>query len=390
MSFKINPQVRAQFPDDFWDSLLSLEDGLGYEIFNEILNKKGAHLSNVANSRGGKTERKKLILLWLSRMGETIIEFDTGKPGDAEPFFWNDNPRARFNKPVNVHIPYEGGCRFDITGVPDEIPVNVIPVPAPELHWDFIRPGEINLISLRNYFNDVKLLKKYLRAMFKNFALNARIGKYANWGPTTISIDEAHEAAGSQKVSKDQDSILLSLDLSNMERQLASSKIRLFLTTQGFYDLPEAIRQNSHIFIIGRGTSCEKRDHKRIHYLEGFAERAQPWEAWLVIHGEHYYKRCPIPWPLIGIPESVRIDYSKGGMVDAPIAGEEERELNTDGGWRAASHIPPEVMGRVAGVSLGELPALVLPEEPEPIRFVDVWKEAREKQESETCTKTEA
>lgn len=354
----VSPHIRAQFPDGFWDNLLSLEDGLGYEIYNEILNKKGAHISNVANSRGGKSERKKLFLLWLSRMGETIIEFDTGKPGDTEPFFWNDNPDARFNKPVRVLIPYEGGCRFDITGVPDEIQVSVVPVPAPSLYWDYIRPGEINIISLRNYFNDVKLLKRYLREMFKDFALNARKGKFRKWGPTVLSIDEAHEAAGSQKVSKDQDSILLSLDLTNMERQLASSRIRMFLTTQGFYDLPEGIRQNSHIFIIGRGTSCEKRDHKKIHWLEGFAERARPYEAWLVIHGDHYYKRSPIPWPLVGIPGGVRIDYTKGGMVDAPIEGEEERELIIDGGWMASAYVEPDPADLILAPSRSELPEM--------------------------------
>jgi hypothetical protein len=385
MTFSINPKVRARFPEGFWDQLLNLEDGLGYEIFNEILNKKGAHISNVANSRGGKTERKKLFLLWLSRMGETLIEFDTGKPGDTEPFFWNDNPAARYNKPVNVLIPYEGGCRFDITGVPEEIPVSVIPVPAPSLYWDYVVPGGINIISLRNYFSDVKTLKRYLREMFKDFALNARKGKYRKWGPTVLSIDEAHEAAGSQKVSKDQDSILLSLDLTNMERQLASSGIRMFLTTQGFYDLPEGIRQNSHIFIIGRGTSCEKRDHKKIHWLEGFAERARPNEAWLVIHGDHYYKRSPIPWPLVGVPEGVRIDYTRGGMVDAPMEGEEERELITDGGWRAASHIMPDPADLIRGPSISEIPDIPVEEEGEPVRFVNVW-EQREKQETEKCT----
>lgn len=331
MTYQISPWVREQYPAGFFDQLFALEEGLGAEIVNRILMEKGGHISIIGNSRSGKTEKKKWMQLQLVRIGETLIEFDTGKPGDIECYFDNPNPAARFNKPVTVLIPMEGPCKFEVTGVPENIPVTIIRVPAPEMYWDLIRPGEINIISLRNYFQDTKALKRYMRRMLAGFALRARLGHFHKWTPAILSIDEAHEAAGSQSVDRQQESILLTMDLSNMERQLASSKIRMMLTTQSLYDLPEAVRKNTHIFIVNRGAWAEKRDNKDLHYLQGFADRAYPWQGWMVIHGRRFYSQMPIPFQLVGIPENIRINYMPEGdcFADSPL-DEEKDEVISD------------------------------------------------------------
>jgi hypothetical protein len=341
MTVMIAPNVRCNFPEGFFDSLMSLPEGLGQELWMQVLMAKGAHISDIGNSRSGKSEKKKWMQLQLSRVGETIIEFDTGKEGDIECYFDNDNPKYRFNKNVTVLIPYEGGCTFAVKGVPENIRVQIIPIPAPELLPDLIQPGEINIISLRNYFTDIRKLKQYIRRVYNNFSLRARTGDFKKWTPATWSIDEAHEQAGSQRVSKDQDSMLLTAELSNMERQLASSKIRMMLTTQELKDLPEAIRKNTHVFIVNRGAYAEKSENKAIHYLEGFAERALPNEGWIVIHGRHFYTYDSVKFPLIGIPKNIRIERS--GLADAPLQDDDIREMIVvDGGWRGAAFPVPD------------------------------------------------
>lgn len=376
MTVMISPNLRNKFPEGFIDTLMTLPEGLGQELWMQVLMAKGAHVSIIGNSRSGKSEKKKWLHLQLSRIGETIIEFDTGKTGDIECYFDNENPKYRFNKNVTVLIPYEGGCTFEVKGVPDNIRVQVIPIPAPELLPDLIQPGEINIISLRNYFTDIKKLKQYIRRIYINFSLRARTGKFKKWTPAAWSIDEAHEQAGSQRVAKDADSILLTAELSNMERQLASEKIRMMLTTQELKDLPEAIRKNTHVFIVNRGAYAEKSENKAIHYLEGFAVRAMPNEGWFVIHGRHYYTFDSVKFPLIGIPENIRI--TRSGFADAPLQDEDEQEIiSLDGGWRSASYFQHEPVLLAPSISL-------LPEqeedEPQPVRFEmpESWKEKKE------------
>jgi len=375
----VYPSVRNKFPPGFFDQLFSLPDSLGYELYHQVLLTKGGHITNIGNSRGGKTEKKKWLLLQLSRIGETIIEFDTGKEGDIECYFWNDNPDLRFNKPVTVLVPYEGGCKFEVKGVPEEIRVQIIPVPAPELMLDMIQPGEINIISLRNYFDDIRELKKYFRRIFQNAALRARRGEFKKWTPATISIDEAHEVTGGQRENNDTESILLTQELGNMERQLASSKIRLFFTSQELEDLSKPIRKNTHIFIVNRGdySTCE---NKKIKWLSGFASRCLPKHGWFVIHGEHYYKFNPVTFPYVGCPENIEV--FREGSADSPFDDEGEQELLIDGGYLAASHFPHEKIQR-SGSSFADIPEL--DEEnvmnlPEVQDFRDVWKE-RENEE---------
>jgi hypothetical protein len=379
MTTNVFPSVRNKFPDGFFDKLFALPDSLGYEIYHQILLTKGGHITDIGNSRGGKTEKKKWLLLQLSRVGETIIEFDTGKEGDIECYFWNDNPEFRFNKPVTVLVPYEGGCKFEVTGVPEEIRVQVLPVPSPELMLDMIQPGEINIVSLRNYFDDPKELKKYFRRIFQNAALRARRGEFKRWSPACISIDEAHEVTGGQRGSLDGESVALTLELGNMERQLASSKIRLFFTTQELEDLSKPIRKNTHIFIVNRGdySTCE---NKKIRWLSGFASRAFPNQGWFVIHGEHYYKNFPVDFPYIGSPECVTV--TRSGAADAPFMDDGDEELLLDGGYLAVSHYPHDPIVRV-GSPFADLPEIPQDTGPGPVEFVNVWEQKEESKKSE-------
>jgi len=376
MTHQISPHLKSQFPNGELDALLQLPEGLGFELYHQILNFKGKHISILGDSRSGKSEKGKYLDLLLSRFGETLIIFDTGKDGDLECYFDNKEPFRKFNKPVQILIPYEGGCKFSVKGVPENIEVRIVPVMAPSMYFDLIQKGWINIISLRNYFQDVQKLKRYMKEMIRNFSLRARLGDFDAWTPAVLKIDEAHESMGKQSVAKDRDSIMLSMEFANMERQLASAKIRMEIITQSYYDLPEAVAKNTHCFVVCRGAYAEKRDSKAINYLQGFAERAREWQGWFVIHGRHFYSDCPIPFPLMGTPDNIRIYYE--GFADGPDPVElEEMELLLDAGWHCQSFV--RSVEESVSVSLGNLPPVVEVDEEVPINFVDVWKEREEK-----------
>lgn len=372
MSHEVSPYLREQFPDGFMDQLFQLEEGLGYELYHQILNFKGKHISIIGDSRSGKSEKGKYFDFMLTRFGETLIIFDTGKAGDLECYFDNQNPRFRFNRNVQVLIPYEGGCKFTVSGVPEGIEVRVIPVMDPSMYFDLIQKGWINIISLRNYFQDPAKLKRYMKLMVRNFSLRARLKDFKSWTPAILKIDEAHDSMGSQSVAKDKDSIQLSMEFANMERQLASAQIRMEIISQSYYDVPEAVRKNTHCFVVCRGAYAEKRDSKSINYLQGFAERAREWQGWIVIHGRHWYANYPIPFPLIGTPDNIRIDYE--GFADGPEPNNAENfELLLDAGWRCASFV--KNIEDNYRPSLADLPQVVEDQnEGTMIEFVDVWK----------------
>ena len=133
----------------------------------------------------------------------------------------------------------------------------VTPVMSPGYYFDLIKPGWINIISLRNYFSEDKALKQYLIEMFHGFDQRARQQEFSRFCPCTISIDEAHSMMGTQSVNTDSESLILTQYLSRWQRELASAKIRTVITSQRYKDVPPAIRDNSPCYIICRGVSVE-------------------------------------------------------------------------------------------------------------------------------------
>lgn len=307
-----------KFPKDRLDRLFKSQEGFGKEFFYKFLILHGAHLFIIGNTRSGKTEKKQSVEWWLSKY-ETIIEFDTGKPGDIEAYFDSPNPETKFNIPVQILIPY--GCDFEIRGVPEDLEIKITPVMAPELYFDLIEPRWINIISLRNYFLDESNLKKYQVQMFKRFDQRARLGEFNRFCPCAMSFDEAHSMMGTQSVNTDAESIILTQYLSRWQREMAACKIRTIITTQRFKDVPGPIRENSPCYIICRGVNVENSDHPLIHYLSGFARSALPKQGWWIIDGRHFYSQMPMPFPHFEIPKNIKIIYSgfEDGIKDSEI-----------------------------------------------------------------------
>jgi hypothetical protein len=307
-----------KYPKHKLDKLFTSDEGFGFTFFWEFLNLS-AHLFIMGSTRSGKTEKKQSVQWWLSRL-ETIIEFDSGKPGDIEAYFDSPNPDTKFNSPVQVLIPW--GCQFDIQGVPKDLEYKITPIMAPEQFFDNIEPGWINIISLRNYFLEEKNLKRYLIQIFNRFDQRARLGEFNRFCPCTMSFEEAHSMMGTQSISTDIESIILTQFLSKWQREMAACRIRNLIITQRFKDVPGPIRENSPCYIVCRGINVENSDHPLIHWLSGFARKALPRQGWWIIDGRHFYSDRPMRFPHFEIPPNIKITYS--GFDDG------EKDLETE------------------------------------------------------------
>lgn len=313
-----------KYPKNKVNQLFQSDEGFGFEFFWQVLNMHGCHISIIGMTRSGKTGKKHSVLWWLSRI-ETIITFDTGKPGDIEPLFDSENEDTRFITPIQVLIPF--GCKFDIEGIPEGREYIITPVISPEDLLDQIKPNWINIISLRNYFLDERNLKKYLIRVFKGFDLRARKGEFDRWCPASMDFDEAHAMMGTQGVDPDAESLILTRYLSRWQREMAACGIRTITQTQRYKDVPPAIRENSPCYIICRGVNVDNSDNPLIHWLSGFAKKALVRQGWIIINGHHFYSDRPMPFPHFKIPENIKIRYS--GYVDE-ITDPEKDELLQD------------------------------------------------------------
>lgn len=276
-------------------------------LFRQVIAVKGSSLFLTGNPGSGKSQKKRHFLKYFAPF-ETVIDWDTGKD-DLQLMF-------TLGKPIRILIPY--GCKMELRGEPP-VPVQVVPVPTPELFFDMIEPGSINVISLRNYFLDEKNLKRYVRQMFKSFLLKLRLNRFKAWLPAVMAVDEAHVILGNLRIDKSTEAMQTGQDAANILKECRSKGLRWLIVSQGFYDLQGTARENIQCYIVCRGTIVEKRDHPVLNYLSGFARSCETKEGWIVLpNGDYYGKNGPIPFPYYE-PAKVRIIYR--GFVD------EEKDL---------------------------------------------------------------
>jgi hypothetical protein len=177
-----------------------------------------------------------------------------------------------------------------------------------------IRPGAINIISLRNFFLEEKNLKRYVRAMFGGFLLHLRLDRFKTWLPAVMSVDEAHVILGNLRIDRSPDGMATGQDTANILKECRSKGLRWLIVSQGFYDLQGTARENTPCYIISRGTIVEKRDNPTLNYLSGFARTCESKHGWIVLpNGEYYGKESPIPFPLF---EGAKIRVIYRGFYD--------------------------------------------------------------------------
>lgn len=317
------------------------------EFAKQVIFRNGMHIFIMGQTYSGKSQKSRHFLKWIAPK-ETIIDIDTGKPGDMPLMF-------TLGKPVQILIPY--GCRLDIRGdVPCEI--QITPVFDPLQYWQEIKKGWINIISLQNFFLSEDNHRRYIRQMFKNYLLNAKLGHHKPFTPCTIRADEAQSILGSGRVTASAEAKATGQDAANVMRQIRAMGERWMIVSQSYYDIVGGARENAPCYVVCRGTKVDRRDNSTLHYLSGFAESCEPREGWVVMPNGRYFDRTDsLKFPLYPVPK-VRVIYR--GFVDelSDIVNDEELWSPVDVGIFADQMVPgdeePEIPSRYAVIEEGQ------------------------------------
>ena len=186
MTIKIPPWFTSKFPEETMEKFCHEEWCL--EFFRQVISVKGRSIFFTGTPGSGKTQKDRYFLKFFAPF-ETVIKWDTGKD-DVQLIFSLD-------KPIRFLVPF--GCHLEMRGdLPGDY--EIIPVPVPEMMFTLIRPGAINVISLRNFFLEEKNLKNYVRSMFKGFLLKLRLDQFKAWLPAVFDMDEAHVILGNLRI----------------------------------------------------------------------------------------------------------------------------------------------------------------------------------------------
>lgn len=336
---RVPPWFTEAFPADKMEAFCHTE--WCRQFFKQVISRKGTSMYFTGTPGSGKTQKDRYFLQYFAPF-ETIIKWDTGKD-DIQLAF-------TLGKPIQILIPI--GCHFDMRG---EIPEDceITPVPVPEYMFRLIKPGYVNIISVRNYFIEEKALKTYVREMFRNFLLKLRLGDFDAWLPAALSADEAHVLLGNLRIDNSADGKQTGQDVANILKECRSKGLRWLITSQGFYDIVGTARENVPCYVVSRGTQVERRDNPKLNYLSGFARSCESKHGWIVLpNSDHFGKTSPIPFPYFE-PMKTRIIYR--GFVD------EVREMKEDTG----------LLGADPGIYASQM----IPKETEPVlpsRFADV------------------
>lgn len=273
------------------------------EFFKQVINKSGMHIFPMGQTYSGKSQKVRHLLKWIAPK-ETINYIDTGKPGDMQLMF-------TLGKPVQILIPY--GCRLELRGkVPCEYIVT--PVFDPQQFIRELRKDWVNVISLQNYFLDEDAHRRYVRQVFKNYLLDAKLGKHKHYTPCTWVADEAQSILGSGRVKASAEAKETGQDMANIMRQIRAMLERWIIISQSYYDIVGGARENAPCYVVCRGTKVDRRDNSTLHYLSGFAESCEPREGWVVMPNGRYFDRSDsLKFPFYPIPD-IKVIYR--GFVD--------------------------------------------------------------------------
>jgi hypothetical protein len=306
------------------------------EFFKQVINKNGMHIFAMGQTYGGKTQKIRHLCKWIAPK-ETIIDIDSGKPGDLQLML-------TLGKPVQILIPY--GCRIELKG---KLPCEVLitPVFDPKQFIREIKKGWVNIISLINFFLEEDNHRRYIRQMFHNYLLDAKLGRHDHFTPCTWKADESQSILGSGRVKSSKEAKETGQNMATIMRMIRSMDERWIIISQSWYDIVGGARENAPCYVVSRGTKVERSEHSVLHYLSGFAESCEPKEGWVVMPNGRYFDRMDsLKFPLYEIPP-VKVIYR--GFVDemSDVTAPDELWDRVDLGVFADQAIVPEPLQKI-------------------------------------------
>jgi hypothetical protein len=304
-------KLLSQFPPKAYDWLLNNE--MGKLFWAYFLAPKGTHLSILGYPGSGKTQKAIWLLNWLKHI-ETPCWFDTGKDEEIGPLFLR-------GKKVHIILPLNGD--ITISG-PDLPEYSISYAITPGEFWKLIKPGEINIFSVRNFFYSENARSKYYSAMFRELSRMAYSNAFKKAGIERLSVflDEAHQMVPSQSMTKDKERIKAGIYVTSNVLEVRAVGIRIITGTQDPMMILPAARKNLPVRLLCAGARIKSDESALLAKLCRYAEHYQVNEGLIVYPNGMYYPTWgPWPFPFFPKPKGIKIDYS--GTLDKDQVEEE-------------------------------------------------------------------
>lgn len=324
----INEHILARYPAPARRWLT--ETIMGQSLWHKVLNVKGCHVGLLGNPGSGKTQKEYWLVSYLKNI-ETIVWIDSCKDEEIIPLFG-------MGKPVNVIIPH--GMKIEITGV-DVVPT-IREAFMPDLMWDMIEPGAINIISIRPYFYSEKERSRFYAGLFKALSRKAYAKSFQKRGidRMTVVVDEAQQILPSTAYTHDQQRLEAAQDVTSNILEVRAFGIRIVTGTQDYINIYPSARRNMPARILCHGANVKSDESRLLNRLCRYAESYTVAQGLFVFpDGDYVPRSCPWSFPYFPKPPGASVDYI--GRFDQPEEKDDQSELMPDLGQFSSSAIPP-------------------------------------------------
>lgn len=242
--------------------------GPGKMFLDDFVFLKGNHCFVIGTTGSGKTNKGYWLVNWLKHT-ENQIWMDSGKSDEILPLLCQ-NMKVRIICPKYTDVIIEErihGIWQKIENHPE-----VIKVPSPSDTWDAIKTSwdhngnkkydTINILCFRNAFWTIAARAEWMTGLFQTLADRSRLRTMPKIFPFTLHFDETQWAISGKAVSTDADRAKSSEVITENVLEIRSAGGRIVAYSQGFKNLPPAMRANLVCAILCRGADISSDESK--------------------------------------------------------------------------------------------------------------------------------
>jgi hypothetical protein len=336
--------------------------GPGNMFLNEFVWRKGNHCFVLGTTGSGKTNKGYWMVNWLKH-SENQIWMDSGKSDEIIPLLCQGKDvRIIVPKYCDVIIEERINSRWQrIQNHPE-----VVQIPAAGDTWAAIKTTHdkdrnrtfdaINILCFRNAFWTKEARAAWMTELFQTLADWSRLRMMPKIFPFTLHFDETQWAISGKAVSTDADRTKSSEVITENVLEIRSAGGRIVAYSQGFKNLPPAMRANLVCTILCRGADVSSDESKKLSphcnpapWVKRPANFKKNEGKFITEDGRASPTDRPWPFPLFPKSENdrrwierCRVRYV-GFNDQRPAESEVGEECLPDLGRFQALAIPPEV-----------------------------------------------
>lgn len=244
--------------------------GPGKMFLDDFVWLKGNHCFVIGTTGSGKTNKGYWMVNWLKH-SETQIWMDSGKSDEIIPLLCQGkNVRIITPKYCDVIIEERINGRWQkIENHPE-----VVNIPTASDTWAAVKVSNdsswnrtfdtINILCFRNAFWTSTARSLWMTELFQTLADWSRLRIMPKIFPFTLHFDETQWAISGKAVSTDAERTKSSEVITENVLEIRSAGGRIVAYSQGFRNLPPAMRANLVCTILCRGADVSSDDSKKL------------------------------------------------------------------------------------------------------------------------------